>query len=91
MKLELKKIEVTNIEGEKEVLDFGYKGLANYIFNKTTDLGELEMARELYNTGSLELDKERAIPLRAYIGECFNAVVQEALFPILDKIINEEK
>ena len=61
MKLELKKIEVTNIEGEKEVLDFGYKGLANYIFKKTMDIGELEMARELYKEGELEVDRETAI------------------------------
>ena len=91
MKLKLKEIEVTKIDGSKQKLELDYKGLANYIFNQTKDLGELEMARELYNTGSLEIDKERATALRTYIGECFNAVVQEALFPILDKIINEEK
>ena len=91
MKLKLKEIEVTKIDGSKQKLKLDYKGLANYIFNQTKDLGELELARELYKEGELEVDRETAIALKKYIGECFNAVVQEALFPILDKIINEEK
>lgn len=48
MNLELKQIEITGVDGKKEKLGFDYKGLANHIFNTTQDLGELEIARELY-------------------------------------------
>lgn len=87
--MKLKEIEITAITGEKQKLEFDYKGLANYIFNKTKDIGELEIARELYKEGSIELNKESALLLKAYIKECFGAVVQEALFPILNKEIDK--
>ena len=89
MKLEFKQIEITTIDGKKEKLDFDYKGLANHIFNNTKDLGELELARELYKSGKLELDKENALALKGYISQSFGAVVHEALYPVLDKIINQ--
>ena len=89
MKLKLKEIEVTKIDGSKQKLELDYKGLANYIFNQTKDLGELELARELYKEGELEVDRETAIALKKYIGEAFNAIVKEALFPVLDNIINQ--
>ena len=89
MKLKLKEIEVTTIDGSKQKLKLDYKGLANYIFNQTKDLGELELARELYKEGELEVDKETAIALKMYVGEAFNAIVKEALFPVLDNIINQ--
>ena len=88
--MNLKKIQIKGIDGNTTMVDFDYKGLANYIFSKTKDIGELEIARELYKEGSIELDKENAMALKAYIGEAFGAVVQESLYPELDKIINQE-
>lgn len=87
--MKLKEIEITAITGEKQKLEFDYKGLANYIFSKTKDIGELELARELYKSGEIGLDKEKAMALKSYIGEAFGAVVQESLYPELDKIINQ--
>ena len=87
--MNLKEIEVIGIDGKKQKLEFDYKGLANYIFNKTKDIGELELARELYKKGEIEVDKEKAIALKAYIDEAFGAVVKESLFPKLDAIINQ--
>ena len=89
MKLKLQEINVTTIDGSKQKLKLDYKGLANYIFNQTKDLGELELARELYKEGELEVDRETAIALKKYIGEAFGAIVQESLYPVLDSIINQ--
>lgn len=89
MKLKLQEINVTTIDGSKQKLELDYKGLANYIFNQTKDLGELELARELYKEGELEVDRETATALKKYIGEAFGAIVQESLYPLLDKIINQ--
>ena len=89
MIVDLKEIYVKSITGEKEIIELDYKGLANFIFTKTQDVGELEMAREIYKNGELELDKESAVILKNYIGQVFKAVVHEALYPILDKIINQ--
>ena len=87
--MNLKTIEIKGIDGATKEVDFDYKGLANYIFNKTTDIGGLEVARELYKSGSIELNKENATLLKSYIKECFGAVVQEALFPVLNKEIDK--
>lgn len=88
--MDLKKIRIKRIDGEFEDSAFEYKGLANFIFRKTQDIGELEFARELYKTGEVELTKENALILKTYIKECFGAVVHESLFPILDKEIDRQ-
>ena len=59
MKLKLKEIEVTKIDGSKQKLKLDYKGLANYIFSKTQDIGELELARELYKKERLKWTKKK--------------------------------
>ena len=62
---------------------------------KVKDLGELELARELYKEGDLEVDKETATALKKYIGEAFGAIVLESLLPKLqdlkDKLINKNE
>ena len=85
----LKEIEIKGIDGKCQTIEFDYKGLANYIFGKTKDIGELELARELYKKGEIEVDKEKATALKAYIDEAFGAIVKESLFPKLDQIINQ--
>ena len=90
MKLNLKKIEVPNIEGKKQEIKLDYKGLANHIYNTTGDIGELELARELYKNGELELDSDKAQILKSYVEKYYIAVVKEVLIPILDKIINNQ-
>ena len=87
--MNFKKLKIKGIDGIDKELDFDYKGLANHVFNNTQDLGELELARELYKNGELELDRESAVILKNYIGQVFKAVVHEALYPVLDKIINQ--
>lgn len=95
MKLKLKEIEVTKIDGSKQKLKLDYKGLANYIFNQTKDLGELELARELYKKGEIEVDVEILDSIELYSKEAFGALVLESLLPKLqdlkDKLINKNE
>lgn len=80
-----------DIEGIETEINLDYQGLANYIFNQTKDLGELELARNLYKKGVIEIDSNSAEALKTYIHEAFNASVHEAIFPKLDSIINSKK
>lgn len=80
-----------DIEGVETEINLDYQGLANYIFNQTKDLGELELARNLYKKGVIEIDSNSAEALKTYIHEAFNASVHEAIFPKLDSIINSKK
>ena len=95
MKLKLKEIEVTKIDGSKQKLKLDYKGLANYIFNQTKDLGELELARELYKKGEIGVDVEILDSIELYSKEAFGALVLESLLPKLqdlkDKLINKNE
>ena len=47
MKIDFRKIEVTDIEGNKSTFDIS-KELGNTIYQKTADLGELELAKRIY-------------------------------------------
>ena len=87
--MNLKEIKIIGIDGKCQTIKFDYKGLANYIFSKTQDIGELELARKLYKTGKVELDKEQAQALKNYIDQAFGAIVKESLFPKLNNIINQ--
>lgn len=48
MKIDFRKITMKDIEEIETEIDLDYQGLANYIFNQTKDLGELELARNMY-------------------------------------------
>lgn len=89
-KIDFRKIEVKNIEGKKSNLDLS-KELGNVIYQKTADLGELELARNIYKNGEIEVNAEQAIILNRYIREGFLAFVQESVCPVLDEIINAKK
>lgn len=90
MKVDFRKIEVKDIEGNNSTLDMA-KELGNTIYKKTADLGELDLARDIYKNGEVELDAEQATILIKYIREGFLAFVQEAVCPLLDNIINSKK
>lgn len=59
MIIDFRKIEVTDLEGNKSTFDVR-KELGNTIYNSTTDLGELEFAQEVYKHGEVEVDSEKA-------------------------------
>lgn len=89
-KIDFRKIEVKNIEGKKSTLDLS-KELGNTIYQKTADLGELELARTIYKDGEIEIDASQAAILNKYVREGFLAFVQESVCPVLNEIINPKK
>ena len=72
MKIDFRKIEVTDIEGNKSTFDIS-KELGNTIYQKTADLGELELAPD---------EAER---IKEYVRTNFVAVVQLAVNEALAK------
>lgn len=89
-KIDFRKIELKNIEGKVTPYDIS-KELGNDIYNKTADIGELELARELYLKGDIEVDAIKAEILKKYVSEGYKAFVKECLIPVLDEIINAKK
>ncbi len=90
MKINFRKIKVTAIDRTTKEFDLSQE-LANDIYNNTQDVGELELARNLYNQGEIEVDAAKAVILNKYIRKDFKAFIAEAVCPMLDNIINSKK
>lgn len=89
-KIDFRKIEVRDIGGNKSTVDVS-KELANALYKKTADIGELELAREIYKQGEIDVDVEKAVIVDKYVRGTFLAFVQEAVCPVLEDIINPKK
>ena len=66
MKIDFRKIEVTDIEGNKSTFDIS-KELGNTIYKNTPDLGELDFAQAIYKQGEVEINEEKAEAVRKYM------------------------
>lgn len=78
MKIDFRNIQVKDIEGNNSTVDIA-KMLGNTIYQKTADLGELELAQNIYKNGEVELSPEQAERIKEYVKTNFVAVVQIAV------------
>lgn len=78
MKIDFRKIQLKDIEGGIVPLDMS-KVLGNIIYQKTRDLGELELAQNIYKNGEVELTPEQAERIKEYVKDNFAAIAQVAV------------
>ena len=78
MKIDFRNIQVKDIEGNNSTVDIA-KMLGNAIYQKTADLGELELAQNIYKNGEVELSTDQAERIKEYVRTNFVAVVQVAV------------
>lgn len=78
MKIDFRKIQLKDIEGGIVPFDMS-KVLGNTIYQKTRDLGELELAQDIYKNGEVELTPEQAERIREYVKDNFAAIAQVAV------------
>lgn len=78
MKVDFRKIQLKDIEGGIVPFDMS-KVLGNTIYQKTRDLGELELAQNIYKNGEVELTPEQAERIREYVKDNFAAIAQVAV------------
>lgn len=90
MKINFRKIKVKAIDRTTKEFDLSQE-LANDIYNNTQDVGELEVSRDLFTEGEIEVDAAKAVILNKYIRKDFKAFIAEAVCPILDNIINKNQ
>lgn len=90
MKIDFRNIKVKDIEGNNSTLDVS-KELGNAIYGKTADIGELELARDIYKNGEVDVEATTAAIIVKYVREGFLAFVQEAVCPLMENIINPKK
>uniref|UniRef100_A0AB33JEB6 Phage protein n=1 Tax=Prevotella sp. GTC17262 TaxID=3236797 RepID=A0AB33JEB6_9BACT len=91
-RIDFREIPVTQVDGTVKDLDMtrhaegalsALQEFANYIYNKTQDIGELEFARKLYKSEEFELTDIEVGILRKYASEYFKAFVNEAINNLL--------
>ena len=78
MIIDFRNIQVKDIEGNNSTVDIA-KMLGNAIYQKTADLGELELAQQIYKNGEVELSTEQAERIKEFVRTNFVAVVQIAV------------
>ena len=78
MKIDFRNIQVKDIEGNNSTVDIA-KMLGNAIYQRTADLGELELAQNIYKNGEVELSTDQAERIKEYVRTNFVAVVQVCL------------
>lgn len=78
MIIDFRNIQVKDIEGNNTTVDIA-KVLGNTIYQKTADLGELELAQQIYKNGEVELSTDQAERIKEYVRTNFVAVVQIAV------------
>ena len=90
MLIDFRNITIKNIEGEESTVDIS-KDLGNLLYNSAVSQEGLEISRELYHNGEMDVTKENVEVLKGIIAGNFLAVIQESLNPIFDKIMNTEE
>ena len=78
MKIDFRNIQVKDIEGNNSTVDIA-KMLGNAIYQRTADLGELELAQNIYKNGEVELSTDQAERIKEYVRTNFVAIVQVAV------------
>lgn len=63
MKIDFREIQVKDIEGNNSTVDIA-KMLGNAIYQRTADLGELELAQNIYKNGEVEVSPEQGKVLK---------------------------
>lgn len=98
MKIDFRKIEVRDIEGNLLLDAEGnpdyrdiHKVLGNNIYFGVEDIADQDLARDIYENGEIEVNPRQAILIRRFIDAGFLAFIKIAVFPQLDEIINQNQ
>ena len=89
--IDFTKAEVENIDGSKSKIfvdgdgEIGIlvKQFANVIYSQSKELGEVEVAREIYKTGQSKVTKEQAVALKKY-AENYPYILRTAIEGVFD-------
>lgn len=65
MKIDFRKIELTDLEGNRSTIDVS-KAFGNAIFQHTGDLGEFNLAQDIFRKGEVDISPEQAESLKKY-------------------------
>lgn len=85
--INFKEVEIKGIDGTPKTVNIA-RDMANVLYYQTNSIAAVSVALDIYKTGCAELDAETAVAVKAVVKQNFTAIVQLALNPILEDIIN---
>ncbi len=85
MKIDFRKIEVEDLDGNIDAVDVS-KVFGNVIFNYTDDIAEYELSKLIYHNGEVELTEEQAKALIRYAEAFDRVIIREAVKSALSNI-----
>lgn len=85
MKIDFSKVQVTDIEGQPMTVDVS-KELGNMMYLNAQDIAVADLGHEIYHKKEVDLSKEQAATVKAFVEQGFKAFVKRHLIPILDKV-----
>lgn len=77
-KVDFRKIQVENINGEMETVDIS-KALGNALYPQGKTLEVVELARNIWKNGEVELTDEDVKTLEEYVPQMFNYIASSAI------------
>lgn len=91
MKVDFRKIKTLKVDGSERTVDMS-KTLGTIIHDTSVPREDMDLGKEIYSLGEVEVNKQRASIIKKYImNGNFFAYIREGIVPILDKIINEKE
>lgn len=85
MKIDFSKVQIKDIDGNVQSVDIS-KELGNMMYYGEQDIAVADLGHDIYHKGEVELTKEQAEKVKAYIEQGFKAIVKRELFPLLDSV-----
>ena len=85
MKIDFTKVQIKDIEGKAVTADVS-KDLGNMMYFGDKDISVADLGHEIYHKGEVDLNREQAQIVKAYVEEGFVAIVRRDLIPLLDSV-----
>ena len=90
MKIDFRRIPVETLDGETQEKDIA-RLMGNAIRNNTADIGEDDLARDIYRNGLVDLDPQQAAAVRRYAERAqLLAYIKRGLYALLDQAENPQ-
>lgn len=77
-KVDFRKVEMENINGDKEIVDLS-KILGNGLYSQAKTLEVVELARNIWKNGEVELSDEEVNFLKELVPQLFPYIVKTAI------------
>ena len=85
MKIDFSRVQIKDIEGQAVTADIS-KELGNMMYLGAKDIAVADLGHDIYHKKEVELNKEQAQVVKAYVEEGFKAIVKRELVPLLDSV-----